>query len=87
MAAHLASNKLKEESSLSYNTFENRDESEDHCPNDVAIEAENNMPTRHKLFWFCFFSCCKERCKICACGSEETVSDDVDFAMVKYLQV
>lgn len=86
MAAHLVNSKVNNESLLSYNTFENKDETGDDHP--AASKAED-MNSRFKCCWRCWLLCCCDRqsCKICGYGSDETVSDDIEFALGKYIQV
>lgn len=87
MAAHPVTCNVKDESPPSYNTFETKEETEDHPAG--TIQAEKKMESRYKLCWLCSFSCCSDglKCKLFGCGSEETVSDDIEFALVDYIQV
>jgi hypothetical protein len=73
--ARLVSYKVKDEST--YSTFDNKNSS--NAQEKIQEISENESADSGKN-WFCC-NCWK------LCGSQETVSDDIEFAMVKYAQV
>lgn len=86
MAVNMVELKVNDESVLSYNTFESNVETVDRPP--ASSETEKTK-WRSKIWWLCSFSYCNknEICKMFGCASEETVSDDIEFALVNYIQV
>ncbi|RZB40557.1 hypothetical protein BDFB_002399 [Asbolus verrucosus] len=74
--ARLVSYKVKDEST--YSTFDKTDRNGE----ETVEEINGNESFNGGIMSFCCD--CFKRCKF---GSKETVSDDIEFAMVKYAQV